>query len=182
LAASAGAVVVVAGGGPFADAVRISQQKWKFSDASAHRMAILAMEQFAFLLCGLEPRLQPAASPSAIAHACRSGKTPVWLPARMAFGAAELPESWDVTSDSLALWLADALRIPQAVLVKSARLPRSTASPDLLASRGVVDPFLPSMLSRISVECRAIEAARVSQFATALRAGQLTGTRLTFGR
>ena len=180
LAASKGAVVVVTGGGPFAEAVRAAQRKWRFNDASAHRMAILAMEQFAFLLCGLEPRLQPAASRSAITQACRRGTTPVWLPARMTFGVAGLPESWDVTSDSLALWLTDALGMSRLVLVKSARLPRTTANPVLLASRGIIDPFMPSLLSRTGLECHVIEAGKASLFAKALRGGPVAGTRLTF--
>ncbi len=180
LAAGNSRVVVVAGGGLFADAVRLAQKKWRFTDAAAHRMAILAMEQFGLLLCDLEPRLQPAASRTAIASAWRGGRTPVWLPTRMVFGAIGLPESWDVTSDSLALWLADVLGIPQTVLVKSARLPRGTANPHMLASRGIVDLFLPSLLPRVGVECRAIEAEKVSQFAVALRAGQVLGTRLSF--
>jgi len=179
LAASKGAVVIVTGGGPFAEAVRAAQRQWRFNESSAHRMAILAMEQFAFLLCGLEPRLQPAASRSAIDQACRRGTTPVWLPAHMAFGAAGLPESWDVTSDSLALWLADALGISRLVLVKSARLPSKMANAVLLASQGIIDPFMPSLLSRTGLECHAIEAGKASLFAKALRGGQVVGTRLT---
>src|SRR5688572_11112389 len=40
-------VVVVPGGGPFADAVRAAQPRMGFGDRAAHRMALLAMAQFA---------------------------------------------------------------------------------------------------------------------------------------
>src|SRR5947209_141724 len=40
-------VIVVPGGGPFADCVRDAQGYMRLSDAAAHRMALLAMEQYA---------------------------------------------------------------------------------------------------------------------------------------
>src|SRR4051812_7801139 len=45
-----GEIVVVPGGGVFADAVRAAQPRFGFSDRAAHRMAILAMEQYAVML------------------------------------------------------------------------------------------------------------------------------------
>ena len=46
----------------------------------------------------------------------------------MTTGAPDIPESWDVTSDSLAVWLARKLGVPRVLLVKSAALPAGTAS------------------------------------------------------
>ena len=40
-------VVIVPGGGAFADQVRLAQGRWQFDDITAHRMAILAMQQMA---------------------------------------------------------------------------------------------------------------------------------------
>jgi 5-(aminomethyl)-3-furanmethanol phosphate kinase len=37
-----GKVVIVPGGGPYADEVRAAQRCWHFDDAIAHRMALLA--------------------------------------------------------------------------------------------------------------------------------------------
>src|SRR5215467_4429680 len=73
LAASRGAAVIVAGGGPFADAVRAAQEQHPFDDRAAHRMAILAMEQYALMLAALEPGLRPAASATAIRAAAQAG-------------------------------------------------------------------------------------------------------------
>ena len=44
VAAQAGRIVLVPGGGPFADAVRDAQARMGFDDGAAHRMALLAME------------------------------------------------------------------------------------------------------------------------------------------
>src|SRR5262245_14143830 len=43
-------IVIVPGGGPFADQVRAAQGRWRFPDAIAHRMCVLAMEQFGLLI------------------------------------------------------------------------------------------------------------------------------------
>src|SRR5215510_16371000 len=46
IAACAGHVVLVPGGGPFADAVREAQARMGFDDRVAHRMALTAMAQY----------------------------------------------------------------------------------------------------------------------------------------
>ncbi len=63
LAEAAGEVVVVPGGGPFAERVREMQQRWRFDDPTAHHLALLAMEQFGRMLAVLRPGLAPADSP-----------------------------------------------------------------------------------------------------------------------
>ncbi|HEY8017745.1 MAG TPA: aspartate/glutamate/uridylate kinase [Dongiaceae bacterium] len=178
LAASQGRTILVAGGGPFADAVRIAQRQRPFADKAAHLMAILAMEQYAVMLAALEPGLRPAASRAAIEASRREGVTPVWLPSRMTTGAADIPESWEVTSDSLGVWLARKLGVSRVLLVKSAALPAGTASVVGLAKAGIVDPLLPRFLAGSAIECRCIEAAGAVDFAAALAAGRLAGTLL----
>lgn len=179
LTASRGAAVIVAGGGPFADAVRIAQEQRPFDDRAAHRMAILAMEQYALMLAALDPGLRPAASVTAIREAARAGSAPVWLPARMSFGAPDIPESWEVTSDSLAIWLARRLDLARVLLVKSAPLPVARVPAAELAAVGIVDPMVPRFLAGSGIECRCIEAAGAPEFAAALAEGRLAGTLLS---
>jgi dihydroneopterin aldolase len=145
IAAEAGAIVIVPGGGPFADAVRKGQASIGFDDRAAHAMALMAMAQFACALESLNPALRLAASRSAIRRALKDGAVPVWSPERMARAAA-LPETWELTSDSLAAWLAGALGASQLVLVKHGSFEGvATSAPDLVA-RGVVDPLFPHYL------------------------------------
>ena len=61
LAEAGSPLIIVPGGGEFANAVRAAQGRWDLDDAAAHRMAILAMEQTAHLLCGICPELIPVA-------------------------------------------------------------------------------------------------------------------------
>src|SRR5260370_2340876 len=106
IAGCAGCAVVVPGGGPFADAVRMVQPRMGFDDRAAHEMAVLAMEQYGCALTNLGAHLKRAASAPAIRKVLRAGGVPVWSPADMVRGAKDIPWSWDVTSDSLSAWLA----------------------------------------------------------------------------
>jgi aspartokinase-like uncharacterized kinase len=145
IAAEAGAIAIVPGGGPFADAVRTAQAGIGYDDRAAHAMALMAMAQFGSALESLNPALRLAASRSAILRALKERKVPVWSPERMARAAA-LPETWELTSDSLAAWLAGALGASRLVLVKHGRFESATVDADELVARGVVDPLFPRYL------------------------------------
>jgi 5-(aminomethyl)-3-furanmethanol phosphate kinase len=139
-------LVVVPGGGPFADQVREAQSKWRFSDAAAHSMALLAMEQFGQMICDLQQGLTPASTPAEIHAALLRGETPVWMPSAMVLPAPDIQQSWDVTSDSLAAWLCGALQISQLLLVKSVRVTEEVAAVEALTQAGVVDSQLGGLL------------------------------------
>jgi len=145
IVAEAGTIAIVPGGGPFADAVRTAQASMGYADRAAHAMALTAMAQFGCALQSLNPALRLTASRSAILRALKDGKVPVWSPETMARAAA-LPETWELTSDSLAAWLAGALGAGRLVLVKHGRFEPGTVNAHCLVARGVVDPLFPHYL------------------------------------
>ena len=142
IVAETGAIMVVPGGGPFADAVRAAQGEIGFDDRAAHAMALMAMTQFGCALQSLEPRLRLTRSRAAIRRALREGMVPVWAAEAMAL-AAGLPATWALTSDSLAAWLAGELRTANILLIKHGRIDAPKIDADQLAERGVVDPLFP---------------------------------------
>ena len=146
IAGRAGSIVIVPGGGPFADAVRDAQVAMRFDNAAAHDMAMMAMAQFGRALQSLNPALRLAASLGAIRRALREGEVPVWSPERMA-RAASLPESWELSSDSLAAWLADAVGAHRLLLVKHRRFAAQRIEVLDLVEDGVVDPLFPRYIS-----------------------------------
>ena len=95
-------VLVVPGGGPFADAVRAVDERVGLSDDVAHGLALRAMDQLGLLLrrCCPAPRLRELAAPRG--PAC-------WRRRRRSRAAPGVPESWAVTSDSLAVLAAGAI-------------------------------------------------------------------------
>ena len=177
LAAGGGRAILVPGGGPFADQVRDAQRRRPFDDATAHRMALLAMEQYGLMLCGLHPALRPAATRAAIARVRRQGMVPVWLPSTMALDRPEIAESWDVTSDSLAAWLTGTLGLRHLALVKSAP-PPEPATAERLAAEGYIDPMLPDLLRRDDIAAHCFSVDQAATFGAALAQGRLIGRRL----
>ncbi|HEX7968160.1 MAG TPA: hypothetical protein VF502_08070 [Stellaceae bacterium] len=140
----AGRCVIVPGGGAFADVVRAAQERYRFSDGAAHRMALLAMEQYALLLRDLAPALRPCESVAQIRAALAGAGVALWLPYTMVDADPAVAESWDGTSDSLAAWLARRIAATRLVLVKSAAAPPPPLSPERLAALGLVDPAFPA--------------------------------------
>ncbi len=131
-------LVIVPGGGVFADLVRTTQNKWNFDDKVAHSMAILAMQQMACLLNGLQPSFVFANSITEIQKISLKGSVIIWSPCISELNAATINNNWDVTSDSLAAWLATQLDATELVLVKSANIPKKV---DLqqMQEQGIVD-------------------------------------------
>ncbi len=122
-----GRVVVVPGGGPFADAVRAAQPAMRFDDDAAHDMALMAMAQFGRALASLAAGFVYADTLDAVREAAARRQVPVWSPWPMLRAHADIPRSWDVTSDSLAAWLASVLGARRLVLIK-----HCAHAPDLL--------------------------------------------------
>lgn len=138
-------VVVVPGGGAFADQVRMAQHNWQFDDDIAHGMALLSMQQMALLFKGLAEGCAIAGSVAEIGEQLALGKRVIWSPDRKELDAAGVRASWDVSSDSLAAWLAKALAAEDLVLVKAAAID-STLSLEQLAQEGIVDPAFCGMV------------------------------------
>ncbi|MHA7685213.1 amino acid kinase family protein [Cupriavidus sp. PET2-C1] len=133
-----GRVVVVPGGGVFADQVREYQAQWAFDDLVAHNMAVLAMVQYGLMLQGLCHGLTVAADDNAIRAVLRDGGVAVWTPLDLLRTAPDALTNWDATSDSMAAWLASRLGARRLVLVKSCPLkPGMTLAQ--YAHAGVVD-------------------------------------------
>jgi aspartokinase-like uncharacterized kinase len=171
-------VLVVPGGGPFADAVRAIDDEVGLADDVAHGLALRAMDQLGMLLAPLLPgaeQLTDLVAPRSLAL----------LQAAPAFaGRSDVPESWAVTSDSLAVFAAAAIGADEAVLLKpvdgvlapwpsdGGPLPRlTTGELRALQARGGgrgVDAYLAEAVSRAGV-------------AVVVRAPGGSGTRITPG-
>lgn len=133
-----GRVVIVPGGGGFADQVREHQAHWGFDDLTGHNMAILAMMQSAMMFQSLTAGLVPATTAADIARVLSDGAVAVWSPADWIRQTADDMTHWGATSDSLAAWLATRLDARSLVLVKSCEIEPGV---DLAqhAANGVID-------------------------------------------
>lgn len=107
-------VLIVPGGGPFSDTVRAVDARFAIGDDAAHWAAILAMDQYAFVLAALAPGTRIVHGPVDLV----SGALPILAPYQWLRAVDPLPHSWDVTSDSIAAWVAHAVGARRLLLVK----------------------------------------------------------------
>ena len=105
-------VLVVPGGGPFADAVRAVDARVGLADDVAHVLAMRAMDQLGVLLA---PMLPGAEAVSDLIPPRALGLLAV---APAFTGRPGVPASWAVTSDSLAVLAAGAIGADEAILLK----------------------------------------------------------------
>ena len=139
-------LVIVPGGGGFADQVRDAQGRIGFSDEAAHKMAILALDQFGLMLCDLNSRFRPARETEEFQQVHEEGKIPIWLPSAMTIGRSDIAASWSVTSDSLAAWLAGTIGAKSLLLIKQTADFSQEDDIAAIQARGIVDAAFGAMM------------------------------------
>jgi aspartokinase-like uncharacterized kinase len=184
-------LLVVPGGAWFADAVREADRRFALPATTSHRMAVLGMEQFGWLLSELIPGAERSAEPRV-----RAGRTTVLLPGALALDS--LPASWQVTSDSIAAWVTADAGAGRLVLVKevdglfadwparAAPLARLTVA-ELGALRASgqaagVDAHLPTVLEGAHFETWVVGGRHPERIVQLFEHGATVGTRIAAAR
>ena len=168
-------LLVVPGGGPFADTVRdVDRRMTTLTDDAAHWMAVLAMEQYGHLIATHMLDATLVTDPSEIAAAFDADHVPVLAPYHWLRTADPLPHSWNVTSDSIAAWVSGVVGARCLVLVKppgvhldrTAPTRNNEAAADGRPRDGVLDAYferaLPHNVTPIVVPADRLETLRVA--------------------
>jgi aspartokinase-like uncharacterized kinase len=161
-------IAVVPGGGEFADTARKIDKTYKLSDVVAHKMAILAMDQYGFLLSDITPKSYVSHSLEEIINSVK-GTLPILLPSKLMFHEDPLEHSWNVTSDTIAAYVAQLLDAEKLILVTDmdgifsedpkktldAKLVEELSAEELLGwnRRTSVDKALPKILLQANLDC-----------------------------
>jgi 5-(aminomethyl)-3-furanmethanol phosphate kinase len=175
IAGAPGPVVIVPGGGALADEVRSCQRQLGFGDPAAHRMALLAMDQLAWAVAGLRPGFEVGTTEEALRAILNRGHVAVWAPYSLVSGRGDMEETWRLTSDSLALWLAGRLGARGCSLIKSVPLRAGRVSAQTLARDGVVDEAFPAMLAETGVSATLFGSGDQQALAAFLADGAASG-------
>jgi aspartokinase-like uncharacterized kinase len=161
-------IAVVPGGGEFADTVRKIDKTYGLSDVVAHKMAILGMDQYGLLLSDITPNSYVSYSLGEISNPVND-KVPIFLPSQLMFREDPLENSWDVTSDTMAAYIADKLHAEKLLLVTDvdgifSEAPKKTSGAKLIEElsaeellgwnrRTSIDKTLPKMLLETKLDC-----------------------------
>jgi len=162
-------LLVVPGGGFFADAVR----QVKVDDDSAHWMAIAAMDQYGWFVADRGMRTTDSLSVPE--------KTSIFLPYISMRQQDPLPHSWEITSDTIAAWVADQLGL-ELLLLKSVDgifcegiLQERVTTP---IQSDVVDPFFIPYVLKNEVKTTIINGNSSDDMKNFLQGEPIIGTRI----
>ncbi len=167
---SDGKILIVPGGSVFADAVRAAQRLTQVSDATAHRLALLAMDQFGLLLAAMNPTLVTASTELEIAERGWQHRGIVWLPSHMVLADEQIAQNWQVTSDSLSVWIAQKINAEHLVIVKSADLSayQNEVKIQTLIDAEALDPAFPAFVAGAEFDCWVLNKSQHAVFASGL--------------
>ncbi|MCS7113275.1 MAG: hypothetical protein RMJ00_05155 [Nitrososphaerota archaeon] len=184
---------VVPGGGVFADSVRSVDRLLSLPSSVSHWMAIKSMDIYGLLLAYLIPNGRLASSLSEASTLWLDGYTPVLE----VYGLKELrnlPESWDVSSDSIALKLAQDWSIEKLILVKDVDgiysvdpkiyreaelIPVVSISELERLGETCVDRFFPKLFRLKPVRCVIVNGLKPDMIRYALEGKNIGGTVIT---
>lgn len=177
-AAAVHPLLVVPGGGDFANAVRDHDRRFHLDAATADRMAVLGMDQFGWLLADLIPGAAVSTDVRAARAQAREGRVALLLPAGALARETPLERTWGVTSDSIAAWVAGVAGAGRLVLVKGVDVPRAKVTLDALSVElpALVDDYFSRALRSASVEAWLVDGRHPERLLTLLRDGHTAGT------
>ncbi|MCH9807893.1 MAG: uridylate kinase [Alphaproteobacteria bacterium] len=161
-------VVIVPGGGWFADAVRMAQPGHGFDDRTAHLMAILAMHQTAMMMLGVCPWLVACETLDEVRAALSKGGTCIWLPFTECQNDADLPSNWNTTSDAIAARLCERLGNLPLIFVKS-RSCEGNGDVWQLVSANLIDPIAAKIIERSDLAYEIVQPLQTTELETLLK-------------
>ena len=169
LLASPTPVLVIPGGGPFANLVRTLHAP----DNESHWMAILGMEQYGWYIAshgiGFSPDLRVPEFPM------------VFLPYTLMQKEDPLPHHWDITSDTIAAWAAYRLGLDLVILKSVDGITREGNLLERVTMPLVceeVDPGFIRFVLDNRVRTLLMNGRRIDRVRTLLQEGYVTGTRI----
>jgi aspartokinase-like uncharacterized kinase len=190
-------LMVVSGGGKFADAVRDLDQRFNLANSVSHRMAILAMDQFGLLLSNITPNSRVFRQLEHAKELSEAKAVPIFLPSHWMFQEDPLENSWDVTSDSIAAYVAWRVNAGKVVLVtdvdgiftgdpkagSGAKLIERLSAEKLstLRQRTSVDRYLPKLLLEARIDCYVVNGNHPDRVEAVLAGQQTTCTFVSAG-
>jgi 5-(aminomethyl)-3-furanmethanol phosphate kinase len=147
-------VLIVVGGGEAADVVRAWSRLHALPEDDAHWIAIRSMSVTRALVRQMLPDSEEVVSTSEAESIWESERKPLLLDVESylrqveAAEADALPHSWDVTSDSIAAWIASHWSADELVLLKSTPLAPGV-SLTLAQRRELVDVHFPRIAPHV---------------------------------
>ena len=185
---------IVPGGSKFADVARDFDKRYKLTQETSHKIAILSMDQYGIILKELIPNSFSFCQLDEYKKILKTKKIPVFLPSSYMIRKNPLENSWDVTSDSIAAHLADELNITNLILItdvdglftkdpkksSEAKFVKKISTSALLRlnQESCIDKFLGKILIKSKIKCFIVNGMYPSRLAAILKEKQTIYTKI----
>jgi aspartokinase-like uncharacterized kinase len=159
-------ILLICGGGRFANKIREYDEDFKFSNTANHNSAIMCMDIIGTLLADKVKGLKAVKSIENAESIADQGNFPVLIPSNIMESHDPLEHSWKVSSDSIALYLSNLLKAKLLIATDvdgiythdpshdGAKLIKFISAKKLLNfGETSVDEFLPELLIRYKSNC-----------------------------
>lgn len=170
-------ILIVPGGGVFADTIRSKTAQYGIGDEAAHWMAILAMEQYAYYL------IDKTGATGIETIECLPSGFSILLPYRLLKTTDELPHSWDVTSDTIAAWVAKRLNARfvkvtdvDGIFIDGNLVVEVSAQELEKMETSCTDTEFPKFMKANSMDCVIVNGHYPDRVVAAVRCQSVTGT------
>ena len=146
-------VVLVVGGGKFADALRHLDKVHTLGDARSHALALRVLDATAEVAAAILPGSKVVEEVADLPRVWEMGLIPILAPRRFMDqddrSVDPLPHAWTTTTDSIAARLAVRLGAVEFIHCQSTPCPPEVQSWQAAADSGLVDPECPHGVEKI---------------------------------
>jgi len=159
-------IILVNGGGSLANNIRKFNEKYNFSDSVNHWNAIECMDIIGKFIADQNKDIIPVTNLNEIEKVHKDNKTPLLLTYELMKKENPLKHSWDVTSDSIACWIANKINAKLLILTNVDGIYRGNISSNnkklikninaknlLFFKETCVDKCLPNLLIKYHLDC-----------------------------
>lgn len=172
-------ILIVPGGGVFANHIRSVSKEYSLKDDSSHWMAILSMEQYAYYLIdktGINSTDEIEDIPEGVS---------LLLPYALLKKTDVLPHSWDVTSDTIAAWIAREIGAVfikvtdvDGIIYNDVVLEEISAEKLLKMGSTCIDTSLPRFLINNAMDCIIVSGMHPERVIDAVIGKNVAGTHI----
>ncbi|EHP87727.1 [5-(aminomethyl)furan-3-yl]methyl phosphate kinase [Methanotorris formicicus] len=181
-------IIIIPGGGEFANVVRKLYEKTNLNDRGAHKLATLCVDLMGMYFSEISCIETTDNLFDAKRILEKNGKV-IFLPSKLVLSTDELPHSWDVTSDTIALYVAKFLNLKEIIVATDVdgvydkypggKLLNTISAKDIRGFTSV-DKHLPQLLIKYKMNCYVVNGKHPERIINLLNGKMSICTKITW--
>lgn len=185
-------LVIIPGGGIFAETVRDIYTRFTITEDTAHQMAVLAMNQYGLFLKNLiGDDSQIIEKVDELNNCFKNKRIAIFQVSKIIESDNYLPKLWSVTSDSIAAYITQIIRAKNLILIKVVDGLSEQGSDTLLSqvnvdklnagvNKGCIDEYVPTILKNNKMECFIVNGKFPNRVKDILRGDKTVSTKIIY--